>query len=563
MKLVAASFLLLFFFTNSAKAEIYVREYDRIVTEFESIESSRAIAFDQIRRILLAELGVFINHELVVKSNDGSEKVSEDLNIVSAGFVSLNVLEEKVEQNRYYLKAELSVDPVEVKENLGFYERSQMLRDQITFLANRTSRLGQEIDTAREEIEEAKLTNKQSDIYYAVLDAYKQASINTQVTQLVIQGLVEANVRSNYVKACSLYIQAKNIDFSLPMLYGFIGGCYENGWFVNQNTETALQYYSEGISDTVQDLYSFLFLLVRKISGEEVPDNFPLSKSEAIDFANEKIFHTSESSVIGMFYYAIRKNDVPYQMIDKWAERFVYLRDGVSTCYVAYDMTDAYRLGSYRERIDFPISKDGLLKWLKRSAKCEEAEDERWEGSHKTIRGKAGFELYNFYIYGEHKNSSEAINYLEIAAKNNDIEALYTLSSLKKLGIYVERDHEQSLSYFQKARSHHDALIEKLTSSKKYSQDSKLYFLYRFWDGYKHYRGIGGPVAKDRALKIWREDLNIIRICTTLECRWADIVANSFSDTHYEQMIAGLRDLAKRGEANSIYDLRYITSGSQ
>ena len=114
--------------------ETYYREYIYHPENSDDIETSRAIASDEIKKALLSELGTFIQHELTIKRSQSVSTAFEDTEIITSGFVSLEILEEKWINDFYYMRAKLEVDPIEIKENLRVINKNKKLVKQIKSL---------------------------------------------------------------------------------------------------------------------------------------------------------------------------------------------------------------------------------------------------------------------------------------------------------------------------------------------------------------------------------------------------------------------------------------------
>lgn len=102
-------------FTAHAQEKTFVREYTYKAGELDSKLSSRAIAIDQIRSILLQELGVYVQTEQLLKTSEIGTNFSQDfietISTVSAGITKLEILGERWDGSTYWLKAAIKIDP--------------------------------------------------------------------------------------------------------------------------------------------------------------------------------------------------------------------------------------------------------------------------------------------------------------------------------------------------------------------------------------------------------------------------------------------------------------------
>ncbi len=98
-----------------AAEQTYLREYTYQASEADSKITARAIALQQVKQILLGELGTHVS--ALVKQNtssDGRSLGSVQIETLSAGIVSVKILEEHWNGVTYLLKAQIKADPAEV-----------------------------------------------------------------------------------------------------------------------------------------------------------------------------------------------------------------------------------------------------------------------------------------------------------------------------------------------------------------------------------------------------------------------------------------------------------------
>ncbi|MBU4321013.1 MAG: hypothetical protein KJ739_08000 [Nitrospinae bacterium] len=89
-----AVFLLFFFSTADAstKTVTFEKEYTYQASEIDSKASSRAIALEQIKRLLLEELGTYLISETKVKN---FQLTKDQVTVLTAGIVRAEVIDEK------------------------------------------------------------------------------------------------------------------------------------------------------------------------------------------------------------------------------------------------------------------------------------------------------------------------------------------------------------------------------------------------------------------------------------------------------------------------------------
>jgi len=110
-----ACLLLFVTLSNSAFAETktFIKEYTYQASELDSLSSSRMLALEQVKRLLLEELGVFLTSQTEVVH---SQLTKDQILSITAGIVSATVLDEKWNGHQFWLKAQITADPQNVLE---------------------------------------------------------------------------------------------------------------------------------------------------------------------------------------------------------------------------------------------------------------------------------------------------------------------------------------------------------------------------------------------------------------------------------------------------------------
>jgi len=108
--------ILIFPYTSFATVKTFVREYSYSAGEADSKLSSRAIALEQLKRLLLEELGTYLESQTDVKN---FEITKDMITTLSAGVVQTVILDEKWDGRIYWMKARLDADPDKVKASLN------------------------------------------------------------------------------------------------------------------------------------------------------------------------------------------------------------------------------------------------------------------------------------------------------------------------------------------------------------------------------------------------------------------------------------------------------------
>jgi len=135
---------------TSAKTVSFTRDYNYQASEADSKLSSRTIALEQVKRLLLEELGTYVISVTEVKNF----AVTKDKVIsFTAGIVSTIILEEKWDGQTYYLKAKISAETDELIKAIDRVQKNQEQSMQLEAMRKRT-------DEALKEIEDLKNSYK-------------------------------------------------------------------------------------------------------------------------------------------------------------------------------------------------------------------------------------------------------------------------------------------------------------------------------------------------------------------------------------------------------------------
>ena len=106
-----------------AETKTFIREYTYTASEADSKITSRAIALDQVKRMLLEEIGIYLKSEFQTakqeKNGVYSELTKEQTQSITAGITETKILEERWNGETYYIKASITVDPDEVTKTIA------------------------------------------------------------------------------------------------------------------------------------------------------------------------------------------------------------------------------------------------------------------------------------------------------------------------------------------------------------------------------------------------------------------------------------------------------------
>jgi len=223
-------------FISSAQAKTYIRDYTYQASDADSKLSSRLVALDEVRKLLLAELGTHIRSNLKINRNSsGSTIATEEIEALTAGVTKIKIIEEKWNGETYYLKAKMIADPDDVIKSL-----EELRKD--TKGANELKEKHQELKNARLEIDKLRqqLTNTKSDkdklklankyvkhVKSLSLEAWLKKYSSHKEAAVFFEKAEKAKNNDKYVQSTELYRRAAELGHK-DSIYE-IGKMYENG----------------------------------------------------------------------------------------------------------------------------------------------------------------------------------------------------------------------------------------------------------------------------------------------------------------------------------------------
>ncbi len=140
------------FSTASALAKTYIREYTYTASEADSKITSRINALDQVKVLLLQEIGTHIQQVIrITKDKSGLLAATEDIEAMAAGLTKVKILDEKWNGKTFYIKAEIIADTDQVLKSLDAL-KNQKNREALLIL-ERSKENQIKLKEARNEIE--------------------------------------------------------------------------------------------------------------------------------------------------------------------------------------------------------------------------------------------------------------------------------------------------------------------------------------------------------------------------------------------------------------------------
>jgi tetratricopeptide (TPR) repeat protein len=146
---VFASLLLLYAIPVSAKTVTHTKEYTYQASEADSKLSSRTIALEQVKRLLLEELGTYLLSETTVIN---FELTKDQITSITAGIVMTLIIDERWDGKFYYLKAKITTDVDQMERLIDMARRDREKNRNFDDIRKNTEDALKEIERLKKEI---------------------------------------------------------------------------------------------------------------------------------------------------------------------------------------------------------------------------------------------------------------------------------------------------------------------------------------------------------------------------------------------------------------------------
>lgn len=143
----------LFPIKSFAKTKVFEREYRYQASEADSKLSCRTIALEQVKRLLLEELGIYLESETKVSD---FQLTTDQITTLTAGIVRTEILSENWDGEVYRLSAKIEADPNQVIEAISRLMQNRNKNRQLEESRAKTEQYLKEIEHLKKELVEAK-----------------------------------------------------------------------------------------------------------------------------------------------------------------------------------------------------------------------------------------------------------------------------------------------------------------------------------------------------------------------------------------------------------------------
>lgn len=204
--------------TTSAKVVTYIKEYNYQAGEADSKLSARTIALEQVKRLLLEELGTYIVSETTVKN---FELTKDQISSFTTGIVMTVIIEEKWDGKTYFLKAKIAADTDELVRLIDQLRRDHEQSMNWEEMRKKTEEALKEIERLKKEIEKGKVDKVSQ-------EKYDKAVNELNAVDWVKKGILKRQTKNNK-EAMEAFDKAIEIDPNYAGAYAGRGAIY-NDW---------------------------------------------------------------------------------------------------------------------------------------------------------------------------------------------------------------------------------------------------------------------------------------------------------------------------------------------
>jgi len=249
---------LLLFIASSVFAETvtFTREHTYQASKWDSKDSSRTLAFETVKRLLLEDLGTYLAGETGVKE---MMLTKDRVATYSAGIVSEEIMDEKWDGKSYRLKAKVSADPKEIEKTLRTLLEGKYKTEELEEIRKKAEELTKENEKLRRELESTAKPNKRDKKTEAKnVAAYEKTIRGLNAVDWLEKGY-KAGVAERSEEALNAFTRAIELKPDYAMVYYTRGEAYLNAGNYQHAAEDYLKaielkpdlaeaYYGRGLS---------------------------------------------------------------------------------------------------------------------------------------------------------------------------------------------------------------------------------------------------------------------------------------------------------------------------
>ena len=202
------------FLANTAGAETktFIKEYTYQASDEDSKNSSRTIALREVKRLILEELGTYLESQTEVIN---FKLTKDQIVTLTAGIVQTELIEEKwnTDNLKYWLKAKIAANPQDVIKSIDNLRKDRVKVKELEELRKKSEELLKENERLTKELKTAKGDAKQKSA-----QAYKRNIDNLNATEWFERGY-EFAISGNNTEAEKAFGKAIELNPQFELAY--------------------------------------------------------------------------------------------------------------------------------------------------------------------------------------------------------------------------------------------------------------------------------------------------------------------------------------------------------
>jgi tetratricopeptide (TPR) repeat protein len=218
-RIVLFSFLFLLFIPHltSAETKTFIKEYTYTASDEDSKNSSRTISLREVKRLLLEELGTYLE---TITEVQNFQLTKDKITALTAGIVQTEVVEEKWDGKTYWLKSRIQADSNEVIKSLDVLRKDRQKTKELEEMRQRSDELLRENEKLRQELSESNGKDRKE----------KVAVYNQQIKEMTAAEWWEKGSVSSgsgkWPDAIDSFSKAIELNPQIAGVYSYRGGAY-------------------------------------------------------------------------------------------------------------------------------------------------------------------------------------------------------------------------------------------------------------------------------------------------------------------------------------------------
>ncbi len=185
----------------SASEKAFIKEHTYRASDIDSKVSCRAIALEQVKRLLLEELGTYLISETEVSNY---QLTKDQVTTLTAGIVMATIIDEKWDGQSYYLKAKITTDPQQVAKAVDALKKDKEMSKELTVAKKKA-------DDAMAEVERLRNVLKSNKTYSSQQNNYSKAINELSANDLFYAGFAFLR-ENNYKEAITTFSKAIELN---------------------------------------------------------------------------------------------------------------------------------------------------------------------------------------------------------------------------------------------------------------------------------------------------------------------------------------------------------------